>query len=290
MLLALALALALALHPAALVAAPASSLSDQTLAAIKFDQNLNSQVSLELRFRDEAGRSVQLGDCFGGKPVILVLGYYECPMLCTLVLNGLVDSLLDLKANIGNQFTVVNVSINPAEKPELAAAKKRTYLRRYGRPGAEPGWHFLTGDEAAIKKLADEVGFHYAYDPAANQYAHPSGIIVLTPQGKIARYFFGVNFPAKELSVALREASDERVGSPIQQLILLCFHYSPLRGKYGKLILLVLRVGGLLTVLGLAGLILTARQRHRTLATPTPSVPTPKVAGGTTNPGLEVGL
>jgi protein SCO1 len=250
-----------ALNPAPLSAA--SSLSDETLAGLQFEQKLNAQVSLDLVFRDEGGRPVKLGDYFGRKPVILVLGYYGCPMLCTLVLNGMVDTLLDLKMDIGNQFEVVNVSIDPTERPELAAAKKRTYLRRYGRHGAEAGWHFLTGEESSIKKLAGEVGFQYAYDPILKQYAHPSGLIVLTPQGKVARYFFGINYPAQDLATTLREAGSEKVGSPVRQLLLLCFHYSPLRGKYGQAIITILRTGGVATVLGLAGTILLVRQHRK---------------------------
>ncbi|HWI58283.1 MAG TPA: SCO family protein, partial [Bacillota bacterium] len=192
---------------------PAQALSDTTLAGISFEQKLNTQVSLDLPFRDEAGNPVRLGNYFGHKPVILVLGYYECPMLCSLVLNGMVESLEDLKWSIGNQFEVVNISINPRESPALAAAKKRNYLKRYGRAGAEPGWHFLTGEEPAIQRLADEVGFQYAYDAASRQYAHPSGLIILTPEGKVARYFFGVTFASSEVYAALKAASGNQIGS-----------------------------------------------------------------------------
>jgi protein SCO1/2 len=245
-------------------AAGATSLSDDALVKIKFDQKLNSKVSLGLPFRDENGARVKLGDYFGRRPVILVLGYYDCPMLCTLVLNGMVESLQDVKLDIGNQFEVVNVSIDPSEQPKLAAAKKRTYLTRYGRHGAETGWHFLTGDEAAIRKLADEVGFRFAYDGATKQYAHPSGIVVLTPQGRVARYFFGISFPPKEVGAALMEARSEKVGSPIQQFILLCFHYNPLRGQYAKLILVIVRLSGVATLLALAGIVvMLTRQRRR---------------------------
>src|SRR5438105_2374187 len=160
-------------------------LTDETLAKLSFEQKLSSQASLDLVFRDEAGRQVRLGEFFGHKPAILVLGYYECPMLCTLALNGMVEALEDIKWNIGNQFDVINVSINPRETSALAAAKKRTYLKRYGRAGAAHGWHFLTGDEPAIEQLARQVGFQYAYDPSSRQYAHPSGLIILTPQGKV---------------------------------------------------------------------------------------------------------
>jgi protein SCO1 len=244
-------------------AATGNSLSDASLVEIKFDQKLNNQVSLDLLFRDDDGKSVRLGDYFGSKPVILDLGYYGCPMLCTLVLNGLVESLQDLKCDIGSQFEVVSVSIDSHETSELASAKKRTYLKRYGRPGAAAGWHFLTGEETAIKKLATQVGFNYAYDPSIKQYAHPSGVIVLTPEGRVARYFFGINYSPKELAAALKQASVHQTGSPITQVILLCFHYSPLKGKYGNLIMTIVRVSGVVTLLGLAGILMLISQRRR---------------------------
>lgn len=234
------------------LAANASELGDNALRQIRFDQKINAQIPLDATFRDETGKTAPLGSYFGEKPVVLVLGYYGCPMLCTLVLNGLVETMQDLKMDIGNQFDVLDVSVSPAESPQLAAAKKREYLRHYGRPGADAGWHFLTGGEPAIRRLSDAVGFRYAYDPAIKQYAHPSGFIVLTPQGKVSRYFFGVNFNAQELHDALRDASANRSGSPVRQLFLLCFHYSPVTGKYGALIIASVRAIGVATLLGLA--------------------------------------
>jgi protein SCO1/2 len=245
------LLLALFLGFAAL-AADAAQLPDSALREIRFDQNINAQIPLDAEFRDETGKAVRIGDYFGKKPVVLVLGYYGCPMLCTLVLNGLVEALQDLKLDIGNQFDVLDISISPTETPALAAAKKREYLRHYGRPGADRGWHFLTGGEAAIQKVSHAVGFRYAYDATIKQYAHPSGFIVLTPQGKVARYFFGVNFRGQELNDALRGASANRVGSPIRQLFLLCFHYSPITGKYGGLVINAVRSVGIATLLALA--------------------------------------
>jgi protein SCO1/2 len=231
--------------------ARASVIPDNTLRQIRFDQKINAQVPLDAPFRDETGRTVRLGDYFGKKPVVLVLGYYGCPMLCTLVSNGLVETFHDLKSDVGNQFDVLHVSISPTEKPDLAAAKKREYLRHYGRPGAGAGWHFLTGGETAIHQLADAVGFRYAYDSTVKQYAHPSGFIVLTPEGKVSRYFFGVDFRAQELSDALHTAAAHKTGSPIRQLLLLCFHYSPVTSKYGALILNGVRGIGLATLLAL---------------------------------------
>jgi protein SCO1/2 len=233
----------------------AAIVSEATLRTIRFDQKIGSQVSPDLTFRDESGAAVKLGDYLGRKPVILVPGYYGCPMLCTLVLNGLIETLQDIRMNVGDQFEVVNFSIDPDETSALAAAKKRSYLRSYGRPGAEAGWHFLTGDEASIEKLTDEIGFRYVYDSTVKQYAHPSGFVVLTPRGKVARYFFGVDFSAKELDSALAASSANRTGSPIRQLFLLCFHYSPLTGKYGPLIMNIVRLCGVATVLCLGLLI-----------------------------------
>jgi len=232
--------------------APAQTLTDSQLSEIRFNQKLNSRISLDLQFRDEDERTVPLRNYFGKRPVILVLGYYECPMLCTLTFNGMVEGLNDMKWSIGDQFTVVHLSIDPKETPALASAKKQTYLKRYGRAGAASGWHFLTGQESAIRQLADQVGFHFAYDPAVKQYAHPSGLVILTPDGTISKYFFGVKFAPNELYASLQAASERKVGSPIERLILLCFHYSPLHGRYGSLIITTLRILGIVTLAGMA--------------------------------------
>jgi protein SCO1/2 len=255
---------------------PADALTDSRLAEIKFDQKLNNTVSLNLHFRDENGNDVRLGDYFSNKPVILVLGYYGCPMLCTLVLNGMVEGLQDMRWNIGKEYSVINVSIDPNETPPLAAAKKRSYLKRYGRDGAEAGWHFLTGDAGAIQKLADDVGFRFAYDPASKQYAHPSGLVVLTPDGKISGYLFGVTFSPRDLFTALKTASSRNIGTRIQDLILLCFHYRPITGRYGNVIMTTVRILGIATLLGLPALIIgmTRRQKVRPVAcAPEPSTP-----------------
>jgi protein SCO1/2 len=246
------------LEPAA---AESQALTDATLSSIQFDQKINQQLSLDLRFRDEDGKNVRLGNYFGKRPVILNLGYYGCPMLCSLVLNGMVESLQDLKMDMGNQFEVISVSIDPTETPALAAAKKRTYLKRYGREGAESAWHFLTGNATAIKTLAHEAGFNYAYDAGIKQYAHPSGLIIATPDGKIARYFFGINYPPLELATVLKNAGAGHTGSKIEQLALLCFHYSPLHGKYANIVMLFVRITCLATLVGLAGTL--ARGSHR---------------------------
>lgn len=233
------------------------------LASVGFDQNLGDQVPLDLPFRDETGRTVTLGDFFGEKPVILTLNYYECPMLCTLELNALARSLKPLTFSAGKEFEVVTVSIDPREKPALAAAKKRGYLARYGREGADKGWHFLTGDQASIERLAKAVGFRYAYDEKSGQYAHAAGVTVVTPRGKIARYFYGLDYPAKDLRLGLVEASAGKIGTPIDQLMLYCFHYDPTTGKYNFVVMSVLRVLGVATAAGLGTFMFVTVRREK---------------------------
>lgn len=220
-----------------------------TLREVGFDQRLDEQVPLDLEFRDETGRLVRLGDYFTDNPVILVLAYYRCPMLCTEVLNGLARGLLDVSFDIGKEFRVVTVSFDPREQPELAAAKKRTYLDRYGRPGADAGWHFLTGEEGPIQRLTRAVGFRYSYDAARDQFAHASGIMILTPSGKISRYFFDIHYAPRDLRLGLVEASAGKIGSPADQVLLFCFHYDPTVGKYGVAVMNFIRLGGVLTML-----------------------------------------
>jgi len=256
------LAIAIALLP---FAAHGSELPDSALRQVQFEQRLNAQVPADAVFRDETGKTVKIGDYLGRKPIILVPGYYGCPMLCTLVSNGLVETLHDLKADAGAQFDILAFSISPSEKPELAAAKKREYVRHYGRTGTANGWHFLTGDEPAIRQVADAIGFHYAYDPAIKQYAHPSGFVVLTPEGKVSRYFFGVDFRARELSDALHTAAANHTGSRISQLFLLCFHYSPVTSKYGNLILYSVRAIGMATLLALGFFVARSLRADRKL-------------------------
>ena len=251
-------------------AGAAPGVSDEALRNITFEQKLAIQVPLGLKFQDENGRAIQLSGYFGHKPIILVLGYYECPMLCTMVLNGLIESLEDLKWNAGSQFDVISVSIDPRETWKLAAAKKRACLRRYGREGAEAGWHFLTGREDQIGKLANSVGFRYAYDSASRQYAHPSGLVILTPDGKTARYLFGVSYSPQDLFSALQTAAKGKVGSPIRNLLLLCFHYNPISGKYGAQIMFVIRALSIATLIGLTSwiVLLVKQGRENEKATP----------------------
>jgi protein SCO1/2 len=232
------------------------------LQKVSFEQRLNEQVPLDLKFRDETGREVRLADYFReGRPVILSLVFYECPMLCNQVLNGLVSSIKTLSFNAGKEFEVLTVSFDPREGPELARAKKEAYMLRYQRPGTEDGWQFLTGDPAAIEALTRAVGFHYYYDTATNQFAHASGVVLLTPDGKISRYFYGIDYSARDLRLGLVEASANKIGSPVDQLLLYCYHYDPATGKYGPVVMNIMRIGGILTLLGIASLILLLRRR-----------------------------
>lgn len=252
----------------AIVAVQVASTSAQNampvpLRDVGIDQRLNEQVPLDLVFRDEAGREVRLSEYFADKPVILTLVYYECPMLCNEVLNGLLRSLRALPFDIGDQFAVITVSFNPRETSALAAAKRATYIERYRRPRAAQGWHFLTGQEESIEALARAVGFRYAYDAETGQYAHASGIMVLTPEGKVSRYFYGIEYAARDLRLGLVEASRNRIGTAIDQLLLFCYQYDPRIGKYSALVMNMLRLAGLLTALGLATLILVLRRRER---------------------------
>jgi protein SCO1/2 len=230
---------------------------------VGIDQHLNAQVPLALALRDETGSAVQLGDYFGSNPVILVLAYYQCPMLCPLVLDGVVKSLRVLSFDAGKQFAVVVVSFAPGETPALATAKKAQIVQQYARPGTAAGWHFLTGDETAIVRLTQTVGFRYTYDREAEQYAHAAGIVVLTPQGRIARYFYGIEFAPRDLRLGLVEAAADKIGSLADQLLLLCYHYDPTRGKYTALTISALRAGGAMTVLALGTLIVIAGRRSR---------------------------
>jgi protein SCO1 len=229
---------------------------------VGIDQRLNEQIPLDLVFRDEAGRDVRLADYFNkGRPVIISLVYYECPMLCNQVLNGLTGSLKTLSFDIGKQFDVVTISFDARETPQLAADKKASYTARYGRPGAEESWHFLTGDQKSIDEIAKAVGFRYAYDPATKQFAHASGIMLATPEGKLARYFYGIEYAPKELRLSIVEASANKVGSPVDQLLLYCYHYDPASGKYGLAIMNVVRLGGMITVVGILVLLIFLKRR-----------------------------
>jgi protein SCO1 len=222
------------------------------LQKVGINQKLDAQIPLNLPFTDESGQEVTLQEYFQKKPVILALVYYQCPSLCNMVLNGVLRSIKQLDMTAGNQYEVLAVSFDPRETPEMATAKKQNYLKDYKRPGAESGWHFLTGPETSSKALADSVGFRYVYDAMTNQYAHSSAIIVVTPAGRVARYFYGIEYPARDVRLALVEASSERIGTPTDQVLLYCFHYDPTTGKYALVVMNVLRLAGLITVAVLA--------------------------------------
>jgi protein SCO1/2 len=233
------------------------------LRGIGFDQKIDESIPLDVPFRDETGRTVRLGDYFGTRPVVMVFAYYDCPMLCTQVINGLSSALAVLSLAPHEDFEIVTVSFNPKDTPETASAKKAVYLERYKRAGAAEGWHFLTGDQRAIDRITKAAGFRYAWDADTQQFAHPTGVIVLTPEGKLARYLFGIEYGPRDLRYAIVEASAGRVGSPVDALLLYCYHYDPVRGRYGFMIMSAIRLAGIATVLALGSFIVAMNRRER---------------------------
>jgi len=238
------------------IMSPPANARPPYLTNVGIEQHLDAQVPADLNFTDDTGRAVRLGDYYGKKPLILNLVYYNCPMLCGETLAGLTGSMKMIKFDVGKEFDVLTVSFNPQETPQLAAEKKKDYLKRYGRPNAAAGWHFLTGPADSINALTKSVGFQYQYDAAKNQYAHATAIMVLTPQGRISRYFYGVDFPPKDLRMGVVEASEGKIGNAVDQVLLYCYHYDPAAGKYGAVVANMLKIGGAITVLILAGMIL----------------------------------
>jgi protein SCO1/2 len=236
------------------------------LAKVGIDQKIGQQLPLDLRFKDENGRDVRLGQFFNTRPVVLALAYYDCPMLCTQVLNGMTGALKTLSFDAGKDFDVVVVSIDPKDGFHLAADKKATYVEHYGRPATAGGWHFLTGTEASIKPLAHAIGFRYAYDANLKQYAHGAAIYVATPTGVIARYFLGIDFAPRDLRLALVEASNNQLGSMTDKVLLLCYHYDPAAGKYGVAILNAVRIGFVGTVTGFLAFLFVSLRHERNKA------------------------
>lgn len=232
------------------------------LKAVHYDQRLGEQVPLELPFRDDAGRPVKLGDYFGSRPAVLILAYYRCPMLCDMVMQGAEIALKPLSLDPGKDFNVIVASIDPTDTPERAAMKKRDIVQRYGRPGTEGGWHFLTGPPPSIERLANAVGFQYVYDKEKDQFAHAAGIVVLTPEGKVSRYLFGIEYPPTDLRLALVEASGNQIGGLVDHVLLYCFHYDPTVGKYSAVTLRIVRGGAALFAVGLVLFILLLRRRE----------------------------
>jgi protein SCO1/2 len=266
---AVALALATALCGAAtaqyFTPPETKTVSPPGLEGVGIDQRLNEQVPLNLTFKDEQGKTVKLGDYFHeGRPVLLNLVYFQCPMLCTEVLNGMTSALKVIRFAPGKEFEVVTVSIDPRETPELAANKKAMYLKKLGNPEAAKGWHFLTGEETQIAELAKAVGFRYRYDPKLGQFAHAAGIMLITPTGKIAQYYYGVEYSAKDMRLGIVEASQNKIGSLADQVLLYCYHYDPRTGRYGATITNIIRLAGLTTVLvlGSALVMLFRKEKH----------------------------
>jgi protein SCO1 len=245
------------------IMSPPSNVRPPYLENVGIEQHLDAQVPPDLAFVDDTGRQVKLGDYFGKKPLILNLVYYNCTMLCGEALAGLTGAIRLVKFDVGNEFDIVTVSFNPQETPEIAATKKKDYLKRYGRPNAATGWHFLTGPPESINALTKAVGFQYQYDPKIQQYAHATAIMVLTPQGRISRYFYGVDFPPKDLRMGLVEASQGKIGNAVDQVLLYCYHYDPATGKYGAIVSNILRLGAGLTILILGGLIFVLLKLER---------------------------
>ena len=228
---------------------PPANVRPPGLKDVGIEQRLNEQVPLDLVFRDETGKQVRLGDYFGKKPVILDLAYYRCPMLCNEVLAGLEGSLKALKFDIGKEFDVLTVSFDPKDTPESATGKKAEFIKRYKRPGAADGWHFLTGPQESIDALTKVVGFHYEYDPKTDQFAHTTAIMILTPEGKIAQYYYGIDFPPRDVRLGLIQASQNKIGTLADQVILYCFHYDPHAGKYSAIVSRILQLSGGATLL-----------------------------------------
>jgi protein SCO1 len=256
-------ALAIAVALAAAAPAPAATGRPKALESVAFEQRLDERVPEHVRFRDDEGREVRFGDLLGDKPLVLAFAYFRCPMLCPVTLSGLAGSLKTLSWSAGEQFRVATVSIDPEDGAEAAAEQKRRHLDHYGRDGAEHGWIFLTGEEPAIRELADAVGFRYARDDATGEYAHAAGLVVITPHGRISRYLYGVEIAPRDLRLALVEAGEGKIGSLTDQILLMCFHWDPTTGRYGAVAMGAVRAASALTVLGLGGMLLGLWRRER---------------------------
>jgi protein SCO1/2 len=247
------------------IMSPPANVRPPRLENVGIEQHLDAQIPPDLTFHDETGNTVKLGDYFGKKPLILNLVYYNCTMLCGEALSALTGAMRLLKFDVGEEFDVVTVSFDPRETPQIAAAKKQDYVKRYGRAGAAKGWHFLTGPPESVNALTKAVGFQYQYDPKINQFAHATAILVLTPQGRISRYFYGVDFPPKDLRMGLVEASQGKIGNAVDQVLLYCYHYDPATGKYGAIITNILRLAAAATILIVGGFLLIMLRLERSL-------------------------
>jgi protein SCO1/2 len=247
------------------------------LSEVSIAQRLNEPIPPEIIFRDEDGKAVHLGDYFGTKPIVLSLVYFDCPALCTEVLNGELRSMKAISLDLGKDFDAITVSFEPKDMPALAKAKRDVYAGQYGRPGAAGNWHFLTGEQPSIDALTEAAGFHYAYDSASRQYAHAAAILMLTPQGRIARYFYGVTYPARDFRLGLVEASQGKIGTPADHALLYCYQYDPMTGRYGLLVMNVVRAAGLVTVLvlGIFMFVMFRRERNHPKGPPAVGVNVP---------------
>ncbi len=243
------------------IMSPPSNVRPPGLQHVGIQQNLNEQIPADLVFTDESGRTVRVGDYFGKKPMILNLVYFTCPMLCGEELNGLESALRILKFDVGKEFDVITVSFDPKDTPDAAAKKKAEILKRYKRAGAEQGWHFLVGNQGSIDKIAQAAGFEFEYDTKTQQFAHSPAIMVLTPQGKIAQYYYGIDYPPKDLRLALVDASQEKIGNVVDEVLLYCYHYDPAKGKYSATIVRILRLAGVATLLCLGTLFIVLFRR-----------------------------
>jgi len=243
--------------------APAANTRPKILEQAQIEQRLGQQLPLGAVFKDEDGRTVQLGDYFGKRPVVLAFVYFQCPMLCSQVMNGLTSALTAMKFTAGQEFDVVAISFDPKDTPATAADAKAKYLVRYGRKGSESGWHFLTGDAKSIAAVTEAAGFHYVWDDRTQQFAHASGVMVATPQGKLAQYFYGIEFSPRDLRLAMVQSSNERIGTVVDALTLYCYHYDPASGKYGAVIMNMMRVGAIATMLALGSFMLVMFRRDR---------------------------
>jgi protein SCO1 len=231
---------------------------------VSIDQHLDAQLPLDTMFRDETGRVVRLGDYANGtKPLLLVFMYYRCPMLCSMVMEGVTSTLTALKFDAGKEYDVVTISIDPRDAPRDAAAKKEKYVKRYGRLGTANAWHFLTGPESAIKKVTNAAGFNYAYDPQSDQFAHGAALLVLTPRGRVSRYLYGFEYKPRDVRLALVEASSNKIGNATDAVLLLCYHYDPITGKYSRSAMNFVRAGGIATMAALGGFIVIMIRRER---------------------------
>lgn len=243
------------------ILSPPANVRPPGLKNVGIEQHLEEQIPPDLAFRDETGKAVRLGDYFGQKPMILNLVYYKCPMLCSEVLSGLESAMRVLKFDVGKDYDVLTVSFDPRDTPELATAKKAEYIKRYGRADAAQGWHFLTGSQESIDALTKAAGFQYEYDPKTGQFAHTTAIMILTPAGKIAQYYFGVEFAPKDLRLGLVQASQGKIGNVVDEVLLYCYHYDPATGKYGAIISRILQLSAAATILVLGGLLLILFRR-----------------------------